>query len=99
MAGKQVLNGMRISEMMGRSDFPELMEYGLNPLLLEGANEEPSAFEQLFQTFQLTRNNIPFPTMKGLVVGKIVEGQEIPFIANDEVMYPYIQKSVDFLRK
>lgn len=25
--------------------------------------------------------------------------QEIPFIANDEVMYPYIQKSVDFLRK
>ena len=81
MAGKQVLNGMRISEMMGRSDFPELMEYGLNPLLLEGANEEPSAFEQLFQTFQLTRNNIPFPTMKGLVVGKIVEGQEIPFIA------------------
>ena len=25
--------------------------------------------------------------------------QEIPFIANDEVMYPYIQKSVDFLGK
>lgn len=81
MAKPQLMNNMRISEMMGRSDFPELMEYGLNPLLLEGQNEEPSAFEQLFQTFQLTRNNIPFPTMKGLVVGKIVEGQEIPFVS------------------
>lgn len=82
MADKNIFaKGVRISELMGRSDFPELMEYGLNPLLLQGANEEPSAFEQLFQTFQLTRNNIPFPTMKGLVVGKIVEGQEIPFIA------------------
>lgn len=81
MANGEFVKGMRISEMMSRSDFPELMEYGLNPLLLQGANEEPSQFEQVFQTFQLTRNNIPFPTTKGLVVGKIVEGQEIPFVA------------------
>lgn len=81
MADNILDRNVRISELMGRSDFPELMEYGLNPLLLEGANEEPSQYEQLFQTFQLTRSNIPFPTMKGLVVGKIVEGQEIPFIA------------------
>ena len=25
--------------------------------------------------------------------------KEVPFIINDEVMYPYIQKSVEFLRK
>ena len=81
MAKPQLINNMRISEMMGRTDFPELMAYGLNPLLLEGQNEEPSAFEQLFQTFKLTRNNIQFTTMKGLVVGKIVEGQEIPFVS------------------
>ena len=24
--------------------------------------------------------------------------KEVPFIINDEVMYPYIQKSIDFLR-
>jgi hypothetical protein len=57
------------------------MAYGLNPLLLEGANEEPSQFETIFQRFELTRNNIPFPTYKGLVVGKITEGQEIPFVS------------------
>lgn len=72
---------VHISELMGRSDFPELMEYGLNPLLLQGQNEEPSAFDMVFQRFDLTRNNVPFPTMKGLVVGKITEGQEIPFVA------------------
>lgn len=73
--------GVRISELQGRADFVDLMEYGLNPLLLEGANEEPSQFEQLFQTFTLTRNNVPFPTYKGLVVGKIEEGQDIPFVS------------------
>lgn len=72
---------MRISELQGRADFADLMAYGLNPLLLEGANEEPSQFEAIFQRFELTRNNIPFPTYKGLVVGKIVEGQEIPFVS------------------
>ena len=72
---------VRISELQGRSDFADLLTYGLNPLLLEGQNEEPSQFEQLFTTFNLTRNNIPFPTYKGLVVGRIVEGQEIPFVA------------------
>lgn len=71
--------GIRISELQGTADFANLLAYGLNPLLLDGANEEPSAFEQIFQRFELTRNNIPFPTYKGLVVGKIVEGQEIPF--------------------
>lgn len=71
---------VRISELQTRSDFADVMAYGLNPLLLDGANEEPSAFEQIFQRFELTRNHIPFPTFKGLVVGKIVEGQEIPFI-------------------
>lgn len=72
---------MRISELQGRADFADLMAYGLNPLLLDGANEEPSQFETIFQRFELTRNNIPFPTYKGLVVGKIVEGQEIPFVS------------------
>lgn len=72
---------VRISELQGRTDFADLMAYGLNPLLLEGANEEPSQFEAIFQRFELTRNHIPFPTYKGLVVGKIVEGQEIPFVS------------------
>lgn len=73
--------GVRISELQGRADFADLMTYGLNPLLLEGANEEPSQYEELFQTFTLTRNNVPFPTYKGLVVGKIIEGQDIPFVS------------------
>lgn len=73
--------GVRISELQGRADFADLMVYGLNPLLLDGANEEPSQYEEIFQTFQLTRNNIPFPTYKGLVVGKIEEGQDIPFVS------------------
>lgn len=73
--------GVRISELQGRSDFADLMTYGLNPLLLDGQNEEPSVFGDLFSTFTLTRNNIPFPTYKGLVVGKIIEGQDIPFVA------------------
>lgn len=72
---------VRISELQGRADFADLMAYGLNPLLLEGANEEPSQFEAVFQRFELTRNHIPFPTYKGLVVGKIEEGQEIPFVS------------------
>lgn len=73
--------GIRISELQGRADFADLMVYGLNPLLLDGANEEPSQYEEIFQTFNLTRNNIPFPTYKGLVVGKIEEGQDIPFVS------------------
>lgn len=72
---------VRISELQTRADFADIMVYGLNPLLLDGANEEPSAFEQIFTTFELVRNNVPFPTFKGLVVGKITEGQEIPFIS------------------
>lgn len=72
---------IRISELQGRADFADVMAYGLNPLLLDGQNEEPSQFEQLFTRFELTRNNVPFPTFKGLVVGKITEGQEIPFIS------------------
>lgn len=72
---------VRISELQGRADFADLMVYGLNPLLLDGANEEPSQFETIFKRFELTRNHTPFPTYKGLVVGKIEEGQEIPFIS------------------
>lgn len=72
---------IRISELQGRADFADILTYGLNPLLLESSNEEPSQFEQLFTRFDLTRNNIPFPTFKGLVVGKITEGQEIPFVS------------------
>lgn len=72
---------MRISELQGRADLGDLLAYGLNPLLLEGQNEEPSQFEEIFTRFELTRNNIPFPTYKGLVVGKIEEGQEIPFVS------------------
>lgn len=75
------LQNVRISEMQGRSDFATLMEVGLNPLLLQGATEEPSAFEQIFEDFPLTRNQVPFPSFKGLVVGRITEGEEIPFIA------------------
>jgi len=77
ITGKNV----RISELQTRSDFADVMAYGLNPLLLDGANEEPSQYEQIFTRFELTRNNVPFPTFKGLVVGKIMEGQEIPFIS------------------
>lgn len=72
---------LSISEIQGRADFGDLLTYGLNPLLLEGANEEPSVWEEIFTPFPLTRNNIPFPSYKGLVVGKIVEGQEIPFVS------------------
>jgi len=71
---------IRISELQGRADFTDLMTVGLNPLLLEGQNEEPSQFEALFMRFDLVRNSVPFPSFKGLVVGKIQEGQEIPFI-------------------
>jgi hypothetical protein len=71
---------IRISELQGRTDFADIMQVGLNPLLLEGANEEPSQFETLFARFDLVRNSVPFPSFKGLVVGKIEEGQEIPFI-------------------
>ena len=71
---------IRISELQGREDFAYLMEVGLNPLLLEGANEEPSAYEEVFARFDLVRNNVPFPSFKGLVVGKITEGEEIPFV-------------------
>lgn len=71
---------VRISELQGRNDFVHLMEVGLNPLLLEGANEESSSFEQLYMRFELVRNSVPFPSFKGLVVGRIQEGQEIPFI-------------------
>jgi hypothetical protein len=81
MAEPIKFGNMRISELQGRTDFGDLMAYGLNPLLLEGANEEPSQYETIFQRFELTRNNIPFPTYKGLVVGRIVEGQEIPFVS------------------
>lgn len=72
--------GVRISELQGRSDFADLMEVGLNPLLLQGQNEEASIFEMLFDRFDLTRNSVPFPSFKGLVVGKIEEGEDIPFI-------------------
>ena len=72
---------IRISELQGTADFADIMAYGLNPLLLDGANEEPSQYDVLFTRFNLTRNNVPFPTFKGLVVGKIVEGQEIPFVS------------------
>jgi hypothetical protein len=81
MADFALNKNVRISELQGRADFGDLMAYGLNPLLLDGANEEPSQFESIFTRFELTRNNIPFPTFKGLVVGKITEGQEIPFIS------------------
>lgn len=81
MAEPIKFGNIRISELQGRTDFADLMAYGLNPLLLDGANEEPSQFEAIFTRFELTRNNIPFPTYKGLVVGKIVEGHDIPFVS------------------
>ena len=63
---KSKFKGVRISEMITRADFPELMEEGLNPLLLDGMNEEPSQYEELFSSFELTRNHVPFPSFKGL---------------------------------
>lgn len=81
MATAKILEkNVRISELQGTQDFANLMEVGLNPLLLEGASEEPSVYEELFTRFDLVRNNVPFPSFKGLVVGKITEGEEIPFI-------------------
>jgi len=71
---------IRITELMGRNDFSSLMRDGLSPLLLEGASEEPSIFESIFQTFNMTKSTIEFPSLKGLYVGKIEDGQEIPFI-------------------
>lgn len=71
---------IRISELQGRDDFPDLLQVGLNPLLLQGSTEEPSVFGDIFTEFELTRNNVPFPSFKGLTVGKINEGEEIPFI-------------------
>lgn len=81
MSANIASKNVRISELQGRSDFADIMVYGLNPLLLEGHNEEPSQFEEIFTRFELVRNHVPFPTFKGLVVGKIQEGQEIPFIS------------------
>lgn len=78
---KNHFSNIVISELQGRDDFPELMEVGLNPLLLDGANEEPSVFEDLFMRFDMVRGTATFPTMKGLVVGKITEGEEIPFVS------------------
>lgn len=71
---------VRISELQGRDDFPDLLQVGLNPLLLQGSTEEPSIFNDIFTEFELTRNHVPFPSFKGLTVGKIIEGEEIPFI-------------------
>jgi hypothetical protein len=48
----EITKNTRISELQGRADFGDLMAYGLNPLLLDGANEEPSQFETLFQRFE-----------------------------------------------
>ena len=41
------------------------------------------------------------PLKSSPVIQSIFEDfrKEVPFIINDEVMYPYIQKSIDFLRK
>ena len=41
------------------------------------------------------------PLRSSPVIQEIFETfrKEVPFIINDEVMYPYIQKSVEFLRK
>ena len=70
---------IRLSELQGRDDFPDLLQVGLNPLLLQGSAEEPSVYQEIFTDFELTRNHVPFPSFKGLVVGKITEGEEIPF--------------------
>jgi len=81
MANEVKWKDISLRELQGTPDFPNLMEVGLNPLLLDSANEEPSQYEELFMRFDLVRNNVPFPSFKGLVVGKITEGEEIPFIS------------------
>lgn len=74
------VKNLRLSEMMTHSDFNDIMAEALNPLLLQNNNEEDILFEQLFDTFPLTRDTVKFPFFKGMVVGKITDGEEIPMI-------------------
>jgi len=79
--GNQAIDykNLRISELHTRADFASIMTQVINPLLLSGVTEEPSLFEQIFRTFQVGKSTIQFPFLDGLVVGKITEGEEIPF--------------------
>ncbi len=75
------LNNIRLSEIMGRPDFAPIIEPALNRLLVDAATEEPSVYSELFTSFPLMSNNVKFPSFNGLTVGKITEGQEIPFVS------------------
>jgi len=79
---KQLLN-MTLAEMQTLSDFPDLLEYGLNPLLIDAyfSEVQMTQFQNFFNVFPLSRNDIPFPSMKGFQIGRIVDGEEYPLVS------------------
>jgi len=79
---RELLN-MDIAEMETRSDFPDLLAYGINPLLIDSYfNEVPNTlFQNFFTVFPLSRNEVPFPSLKGFQIGKIVEGEPYPMVS------------------
>lgn len=70
----------KINEIMGRPDFPDLLSKALQPTVIEGAELEPNQWKELFQTVQMNRYSMDFLSFGGLSVGRITEGQEIPFV-------------------
>ena len=71
---------LNIQEIMGRADFGDLLKDGLNPVLIEGTEMETSEWKEIYQSMQMTKYSMTFYTLGGLAVGRIVEGQEIPFV-------------------
>lgn len=70
-----------ISEIQGRPDFTNLLKIGLEPLLVQGTELEVNDWKGLFQSIKMSRYSMTFYAMGGLTVGRIVEGQEIPFVS------------------
>ena len=71
---------LNISEIQGRADFGDLLKDGLNPILIEGTEMEVSEWKNIFQSMNMQKYSMTFYAMGGLTVGRIVEGQEIPFV-------------------
>lgn len=71
---------LNIAEIMGRADFGDLLKDGLNPVLIEGTEMEVSEWKDVFQSINMQKYSMTFYAMGGLTVGRIVEGQEIPFV-------------------
>jgi len=70
-------------EMQTRTDFPDLLEYGLEPLLIDSyfSEVQETKYQEFFTPFTMTRNSLPFPSMKGFQIGKIVEGEAPPIVS------------------